>query len=72
MIGEIEFTKAGRKYKASLTDKYQWVCPDTEVESLLNQTYPAEGEHVETFDESRRFLLYRAGTRLGGDVKAYR
>lgn len=72
MIGEIEFSQFGKKFKASLTDRYRWTCSDREVESLLNETYPADTEDVKTYDEARRFLLYRAGSRLGGKVKAYR
>lgn len=72
MIGEIEFTKAGRKCKASLTDRFHWTCTDEEVEQLLNQVYPADAEHLDKYDESRRFLLYRAGSRLGGQVKTYK
>ena len=71
MIGEIEFTKAGRKYKASLTDHYRWTCNDAEIESLLNEAYPAEGEELDEIDQKRRFLLYRAGSRLGGEVKTF-
>lgn len=72
MIGEIEFSKAGKKFKASLTDRYRWTCSDGEIESILNEAFPADTEELNTYDEARRFLLYRAGTRLGGEVKTYR
>ena len=71
MIGEIEFIQAGRKYKAALTSGYRWTCDDSQVEMLLNEAFPAEGTEFDEYDETRRFLLYRAGTRLGGLVKTY-
>lgn len=72
MIGEIEFSQRGKKLKAKLNDRYRWTCSDREVESLLNEAFPADTEAVNTYDEARRFLLYRASSRLGGQVKTYR
>jgi len=71
MIGEIEFTKGKKKHRAALEDSLTWRCSDREVESLLNDMYPAVEAQTEAPENVRR-LLYQASSRLGGKVKAYR
>lgn len=70
MIGMLEVEMPGRRMRATLGDDLSWMADDHELRELLETISPSpvssEEDHPHT--AVGRYMLYRAGARLGAKV----
>ncbi len=69
MIGQIDFQVCGQKHCAMLDESFQWTCSNKEVEEFLNETFVDDIDQNTPVEDVGKHLLYRAGHRLGADVR---
>jgi hypothetical protein len=73
MIGQLQIHVARRPVTAQLQDDLHWTCADPHVADMLNLLFGAQVHEASDPEPSAfaRHLLFRAGARLGANVKLH-
>lgn len=71
VIGELNFSHAGRPMTARLSGDLHWSCDDKSFEQLLNESFGNMDLSADVTDVHRPVVhgIYQVAERLGADVK---